>query len=61
MSKLMTISQWQKANFPDKSPTRQTIANWCRKGNVPAKQIGKKWFIVVEQAGNPLVDRVLGQ
>ena len=62
--KLMTIAEWSAGRFTEASrPTRQVVAKWCNEGSVPAKRIGKKWFIIAHQesqeTGDSLVDGVL--
>ena len=66
MEKLMSIAEWSKTRFtPESIPVRQTVAKWCSDGDIPAKQIGNKWFILIEQeqqeTGDPLVDRILNE
>ena len=66
MDKLMSIAEYRKTRFtPASMPTRQTIAKWCNDGDIPAKQIGSKWFILIQkeqqETGDPLVDRILNE
>lgn len=62
MERLMPISEWRDKRFTT-PPDKRTIQKWCEKGEVPAKKIGAKWYIIVNeelnQTGDPLVDQVL--
>ena len=44
-------------------PTPQTITRSCRRGELPAEQKGKLWYIdwdiYQKQTGDDLIDRVL--
>jgi hypothetical protein len=61
--KLMSVSEWIETRFTSKKPSPQVVTQWCRRGEVPAKQIGRLWFIRVKEelleTGDPLVDNVL--
>jgi hypothetical protein len=60
---LMSVNDWRKARFASKPPTEQTVRRWAENGNIPAKKIGGKWFVMVTDelrtTGNDLVDSVL--
>jgi len=62
--KLLSIQEWLDYRFTGThKPSIRTVQSWCTRGDVPAKQIGRLWFIKVKQelieTGNPLVDKVL--
>lgn len=61
--KLMPVSEWIETRFTKKKPSPQVVTKWCRTGELPAKQIGRLWFIKVQEelleTGDPLVDNVL--
>jgi len=62
--RLMRIDTWRKTRFvPEDIPARTTVMRWIAKGEVPAKQIGRQWYIDVEEeqksTGDELVDQVL--
>ncbi|WP_221801886.1 helix-turn-helix domain-containing protein [Oceanobacter mangrovi] len=61
--KLMSVSDWRTARFASNPPSEQTVKRWAKNGDIPAKKIGGRWFIMVTEelqtTGDELVDAVL--
>ncbi|SEA29446.1 Excisionase-like protein [Marinobacterium iners DSM 11526] len=62
IEQLMPLHEWRTQRFTT-PPSRSTVKRWCVNGHIPAKLIGGKWFVRVEEerrsTGDPLVDQVL--
>lgn len=66
MTKLVSLKDWLEARF-EKPPSLRTARRWCENNDIPAKKIGKSWFVdpskEMQQTGqksvDDLVDRVL--
>lgn len=65
MACLIKVSEFIKRVYgiDGTPPSPQTITRFCRRGELPAEQKGKLWYIDWEmyqkQTGDDLVDRVL--
>jgi len=66
MACLIKVSEFIKRVYGEKyttPPTPQTITRSCRRGELPAEQKGKLWYIdwdiYQKQTGDDLIDRVL--
>ncbi|WP_151822445.1 hypothetical protein [Acinetobacter oleivorans] len=66
MACLIKVSEFIKRVYGGKDatpPAPQTITRSCRRGELPAEQIGRIWYIDWEiyrkRTGNELIDRVL--
>ncbi|MEN8282581.1 hypothetical protein [Acinetobacter gerneri] len=65
MACLIKVSEFIKRVWGEDStpPTPQTITRSCRRGELPAEQIGKLWYIdwnlYQKQTGDDLVQQVL--
>lgn len=62
--KLMSLSEWAEKRFtPASRPTNRTLTELCCNGDLPARKVGRKWFIDIEAdsltTGNDLADMVL--
>ncbi|MBB1485830.1 helix-turn-helix domain-containing protein [Oceanospirillum sediminis] len=61
--KLMPLHQWVEERFIGDPPTMCTLRRLCVNGELPAKKIGRKWYIDVEAevnyTGDELADNVL--
>lgn len=59
--KKITINEYRQREFAEGSaPTERTVRNWCQDQEIPAKKLGGKWYILVEEKKvNPLVAKVL--
>lgn len=42
--KLIQLSDWLKAKF-ERPPSLRTARRWCEQEIIPAKKIGKCWFV----------------
>lgn len=42
--KLLTLSSWISARF-ERPPSIRTARRWCEQEIIPAKKIGKSWFV----------------
>ena len=67
MTCLIKVSEFIKRVYGEHGstpPTPQTITRSCRRGELPASQKGKLWYIdwdlYQKQTGDDLVDKVLG-
>ena len=63
---LIKVSEFIKRVYGEEDstpPTSQTITRSCRRGELPAEQKGKLWYIdwdlYQKKTGNNLVDKVL--
>ena len=61
-SKLQPLSDWSRERFT-RPPTRNTLMKMIDLGDIPAKKMGGRWFVLVDKEANstndPLVDSVL--
>ncbi len=46
--KLQSIGDYRKTRFI-KPPDLRTLKKWCENKDIPAKQIGGKWFVEVDE------------
>jgi Excisionase-like protein len=44
--KYQPLNEWAAENFTT-PPTPSTLRKWCKEGEIPAKPIGKKWFVII--------------
>lgn len=62
MPKLMPLEEYRIKRFST-PPSRQTILKWVHDGDLPAKKIGGRWFIKVNEEidslGDERLDRIL--
>jgi len=63
--KFITVDEYIGLRYTEKSPpSKRTILRLIRLGELPAKKIGRSYYVNIEaeaqKSGNPLVDRVLG-
>ena len=60
--KLQKLKDWADDHFETKVPTR-TLQSWCENGHIPARKMGKFWFVDLEamksSTGNELADQIL--
>jgi hypothetical protein len=60
--KLMSIAEWRESRFTT-PPDKRTVRGWCESGYVPAKKIGRNWFVIInkeiEQTGDAKVDSLI--
>jgi Excisionase-like protein len=45
-AKYQPLQEWAQENFTT-PPTPATLRKWCKQGDIPAKPIGKKWFVII--------------
>jgi len=61
--KLLSLNEWREQRFTGRKPALSTCKRWCSEGHVPAKKIGKLWYVCVQDeiklTGNDLVDSVI--
>jgi len=61
--RLMSLQQWRRERFAGRIPSENTVKRWAKNGDIPAKKIGKTWFVLVQEeigtTGDELVDRIL--
>ncbi|ASP40354.1 DNA-binding protein [Bacterioplanes sanyensis] len=61
--KLMSVSEWRDQRFIGKPPAYSTVKRWIKNGELPAKQLGGTWYVIVSEeqntTGDALVDAVL--
>lgn len=59
MTKLVSLKDWLESRF-EKPPSLRTARRWCEKQEIPAKKIGRDWFVdptkEMQQSGNKSVD-----
>ena len=62
--KLVTLNEWLAARFKTPPPLR-TARRWCENGEIPAKKIGKCWFVdaskELQQTNSKSVDELVGR
>ena len=63
---LVQLDEWLERNFTgERRPSIRTAQNWCERGFVAARKIGRRWFVdtTVEAMAtdNPLADEILKQ
>ncbi|MCP8687719.1 helix-turn-helix domain-containing protein [Marinobacterium sedimentorum] len=62
LEQLMPLHEWRQSRFTT-PPSAATVRRWCYQGHIPAKLIGGKWYVKVNQelasTGDELVDQVL--
>lgn len=60
--KLQKLKDWADENLVTDVPTR-TLQSWCENGHLPARKLGKLWFVEVgaleRSTGNELADQIL--
>lgn len=60
--RLMPLHEWRIKRFTT-PPGRSTVKRWCENGHIPAKLIGGRWYVRIDEelrtTGDPLVDQVL--
>lgn len=64
MAKLLSLDDWLAKRF-ENPPSLRTARRWCESGTIPAKKIGKCWFVEankeLEQSGQPSVDELVNR
>ena len=62
--KLISLSAWLNKRF-ETPPSLRTARRWCEQEIIPAKKIGKSWFVdstkELQQTNNPSVDQLVNQ
>lgn len=62
-TKLMSLQQWRLERFEGTPPSQSTIKRWAMNGDIPAKKIGRHWYVMLQEemttTGDELVDSVL--
>lgn len=62
--KLLSLEKWISSRFDD-PPSLRTARRWCEKGEIPAKKIGKCWFVdstkEIQQSSNKSVDELVNR
>lgn len=62
--KLVSINDWISSRF-ETPPSLRTVRRWCDNGDIPAKKIGKRWFIEankeLQQESPPSVDELVNR
>jgi hypothetical protein len=69
MSKLMTIDEYLASKFtPDSIPSKRSVLEWIRRGDLLATKIGRKYYIDTnsdplrsQQPSHKILTRILGE
>ena len=59
---MQTVDEWIETNFAEGSrPAKTTVWRWIREGKLPARRIGKRYYLTPDQTvpETDLVSRVL--
>lgn len=56
----LRISRYLAEFYPDDGPTRATIINWIKNGQLRGERVGNMWYVVVESedSANNVLDLV---
>ena len=58
MAELIGITAFRHRFFvPESRPTRRTVWFWCKNGDIPATQIGSKWYIDISAFKSELASK----
>ena len=62
---LLTLEDFKSRFFPGKNPSYATLRRACERGELPARKLGKMWFIDSTQftrssaKSNPLLEKII--
>jgi hypothetical protein len=60
--KLQKLREWAEETLLTEVPVR-TLQHWCVNGHIPARKLGRCWFVEVDKVtastGDDLVDQIL--
>lgn len=64
MEKLIPLNDWLAERFIN-PPSQRTARRWCGNGTIPAKKLGRDWFVEANkelaQSGQPDVDDLVNR